>query len=208
MATPTIEELFDAAVGESSLNGEGLGQLYFYIVTGCDVEAAVDGFLALGAGVEEGQHRAAGVHDFGETGDNGNDESFGQVIERGPEKHGVEFPVAEAEAGVQEAADVVDGLAVLIFTLLPIALDGILDEVSHVDAVAEVGEEVDVGGRGVTDVKHAQARIGCKALAQCSPAAGVACHLGSGESANRLIRFVSFFEPAQHEFQNPMRLCR
>src|SRR6185312_14262550 len=104
-------------------------------------------------------------------GDDRLDEGLGQIVERGPEEDDVEFAAGEVERLPEEGVGIQDGITVGVLTALPVAGAGVTHEVREKDAVAEFGEEVDVGGRSGTDVDDAQTGFGLEALAQHGPGA-------------------------------------
>src|SRR5580698_6076147 len=173
MAGPAGEELLDAAVGKGALNGKGLRELDFNVVAGGEMKAAVNRLLALGSGVAEGEHLAAGIHGHMEPGDDGSDKRFGKVVEGGPQEHYVEHAAGKIERLVQEAFDIPDGLSIFIGACGPIAVVGVMDQVGEEDAMAQAGEVIDVCGRGVADVDDAQSGLALQPLAHLGPAAGM-----------------------------------
>src|SRR6185312_537449 len=104
-------------------------------------------------------------------GDDGLDEGLGQIVEGGPEEDDVEFAAGEVERLLEEGVGIEDGIALRVLTALPVAGAGVADEVGKEDAVTELGEEVNVGGRSGTDVDDAQTGFRLEALAQHGPGA-------------------------------------
>src|ERR1700744_4806434 len=80
MAGPAGKEPLDAAISEGALNGIRIGGLDFDVVRGGDVIAAMRGFIAGGAGMEESEHLSAGMHGAVEVRDDGKHKGLGQGV--------------------------------------------------------------------------------------------------------------------------------
>jgi len=144
MTRPAGEEALDAAVGECSLNGKLLGKLDLYIVPWRDVETAANRLIALHAGVKEGEDLAAWIHGRIEMFDDGPDEGFGQVVQRGPQESHIVGAAGEIERVLEKALDIPNGISIFVDAGFPIAGAGVDDNVSEEDAVSEAGEVVDI----------------------------------------------------------------
>src|SRR5580693_10320705 len=92
--------------------------------------------------------------------DHRRDECFGQVIECSPEQHDVKHAVAKGERAFEEALDVPHGTAFVICADLPVSLACIMNKICHKHAVPQAGEEIDVCGRGVSNIDDPKARLG------------------------------------------------
>ena len=196
------EELFDVAIGVDALDGVGLGLLHFNGGGVSEVIAAEGGVRAGGLGVEDGEDASAGIENVVEVLDERLHEALRDVVEGGPEEDDVELAAAEVEVLLEESGKVEAGSAAIFFRREgPGAGEGLVDEVGHVDAVAEAGEEVDVLRRGWTDVEDAEVGLGLKVLKQSLPSAGVtgnawASEHGSAGTAGLVL--VSAEEVAKH----------
>lgn len=200
------EELFDVAVGVDALDGVRLGRLHLDGVRAGDVVAAEGGAWAGGFGVEDGEDISALVDAMLEVLDERQDELLRDVVESVPEEHDIELAAAEVEVLLEEAGDVEARFATIFFGREnPVASEGLVDEVGHVYAVAEAGEEVDVLRGGGTDVEDAEVRLLLEMLEHRAPSAGVAGDAGAGEQGTTCaMRFVrgSLKEVAQHACLN------
>ena len=152
--------------------------------------------FALGAGVEERQHLAAGIHRGVQMRNHGRNQRLRQVVERGPQQHHIERAAREVERLPQEALDIPDGVAVLVFAGFPLAGAALRHQIRHEDAVAEAGEKIDVGRRRVADVEDAEAGLGFQPLAQEHPCAGVARHPGPDQPGSAFRGSAFLFLPA------------
>ena len=179
---PCGEKFLDAAIGEGALDGKGLRQLHLDVVAIGDVEAAMRRLLALGAGMTEGQHLAAGIGGLEEPRHNGLDQRLGQIIERGPEQNHIELALGEAERLIEKAFDIPDCAAVLFGLTLPLAGGGVGDKIGKKDAVAEAREVMNIGRRGIAHVDGVETGLSFKPLAQGRPCARVARHSFAGQA--------------------------
>jgi len=159
MPRPAGKELFDAAVGEGALDGEGLRELHLNVVSGGEVEAAIDRLFAFGAGMAEGEDLSAGVHGCVKMSDHGGYERLGQIVEGGPQQDDVKGAAGEGERVIEEALHVPDGLAVFVDAGGPVGVGGIANQVSEEDALSEAGEVIDICRGSISNVDDAEAGL-------------------------------------------------
>lgn len=181
MRRPAGKELFDAAVGKGSLNGEGLCELHLNVVGWGEMESAIDRLLAFGTGMAEGKHLAAGVHGCVQMRDYGSNQGLGQVVERRPQQDDVKGAPRQVERLLKISFDIPGGFSVFIHAGCPVGVAGVANQVGKEDALAKAGEVIDVCRRGVAYVDDAQAGLRLKALAQDGPALGMAGHTRPSE---------------------------
>ena len=116
-------------------------------------------------GVKDGEHATARAHGAVQLGDERFDQFFLDVVKGGPEQDDIKLAAAEVHVLVEETACIEAGRAALFHGwALPVAAQGLVDQVRHPDAVAHVGEVVDIGGRGRAYVENAQAGLGMQML--------------------------------------------
>ena len=181
------EDLFYLAVGTDVQDRVRGHALHLHLVRAGEVITGESGLVAGGFGVKEGEEPAVRFEYLVEAVYDGLNKGLRDVIERVPEEHDVEMTTGEVEIGVEEAVYVNDrvyvndwGFGGLVGTgwMGPVRARGFFDEVRHVDAVAELGYEVDVAGGGWAYVQDAEALRAAEVAGDLGPAAGVA--LGAG----------------------------
>jgi hypothetical protein len=106
--------------------------------------------------MEEGKHQPSGLQDLMDAGYYGDNQGLGQIIYRIPEDNHVEYAAGEVEVAVKEAIDIEPRLLPGFAGNHPFRLGCFFYDVCHVDAVAEVGDVVDVGGGGGPNVEDPQ----------------------------------------------------
>ena len=210
VARPTRKETFDAAVGEGALNGKGRPQLYFQIVTRRHMKPAMDCLFAMGPCVEEGQHLPSPIHRRKQMSDHGRNLWFGNVVQCRPQQRHIKCAPGKIERLLEKAADIPNGIVVLILARLPISGAGIMDQIGKKDAMAEAGEVVDVDRRRVADVDDAEAWLSLKPGAQSSPASRVTRHSGPDEPLGGSCRAALLFllKPSAKQPEYPSRSNR
>src|ERR1035437_8660630 len=157
---PGGKQAFNAAVGKCPLNRKLLCNLHVDIVAFGQVKSAMRCFFPLGSGVEESENLTTRIYGRPKVVDNRRDQLFRQVVQSRPKQDNVECASGKFKGLFKESLAVQDGLAVFIHSQLPIASAGIVDEVSHEDAVPQAGEIVDVGRRCVPHVDNAKTWAG------------------------------------------------
>lgn len=160
----------------------GLGFLHFHRC-GSRYVIAAEGCVGPGGfGVEDGKDTSEGVDVVLEMLDKRLNEGLGNVVKSGPEEDYVELATAEVEILLEEAGDVEAGRAAFFFRRPgPSAGEGLVDQISHVNTMAEAGEEVNALRGSRADVEDAEVGLRLKVLEHGLPSAGVARDAGTGE---------------------------
>lgn len=206
------EKLFNAAVGINTLHWKTLTLLHLDIVGIGQMVATVGSIFSHLLGVEQRQDPAAWKQACAEAVNHRADHCVGQVIERRPQQHHVEKPAGELEVMFEKRfrVELLNLWSVpFLHHLYPFRLHRFVDNVCHVDAVSQAGQEIDVGRRGWTDVEDAEIRLLLKVFVHGRPRAGVPGHTGPGEygwTPWSSIFSITFPEQlAQHDIVFPTR---